>query len=67
MTKISNTLPDFSSMKLPSPQLKKNAGGNKIFLKQSMQTEIIQFSLQVKTDTEKNLQTQNALFYCPNR
>jgi hypothetical protein len=63
MTNISNTLPGISSFKTPSPQLKKNVGGNKIFLKQSMQTEIIQFSLQIKTDTGKNFQTQNALFY----
>lgn len=61
MTNISNTLPGISSNKFTSPQLKKNVGGNKTVLKQSMQTEIIQFSLQVKTDTEKNIQSQNAL------
>ncbi|MFN2358698.1 MAG: hydrogenase-4 component G [Desulfotignum sp.] len=63
MTNISNTLPGISSIKLTSPQLKKNVGGNKILLKQSMQTEIIQFSLQVRTDTKKDFQSQNALVY----
>lgn len=60
MTKISNTLPGISRIKFASSQLKNKAGENKIVLKRSMQTQIIQLSLQVKTDTEQNILIQNA-------
>jgi len=42
-------------------QPRNRVGGNKSVSKYSMQTEIVKFSLQIKTNTQYNIGTQNAL------
>lgn len=44
-------------------QSRNKVGGHKSVLKYSAQSESIQFSLQVKTDTHHNIEGQNALFH----
>lgn len=61
MTNVPGSINNVTGIDSTLFQSRNRVGANKSISKYSVQTEIIQFSLQVRTDTQLNIGTQNAL------